>query len=362
MRLVESERDLRLVYCTIRISFLRGPLAGVTVDLPGPEERIGSAASCDLIIPDRTVSHLHGILRIERDGMRIIDASSKNGTYVNNVRINDAYLEPEMSITMGTSTFRVQLIEQAKDLPLSNHEHFGPIVGKSVAMRRIYSVLEVFANSRETVLLEGEPGTGKSAVAEAIHAAGARRDKPFVTFDCARCPPNTAEIELFGGTTGMLRATAEFRPGCVEEADGGTLVLEEIGALPIELQKKLLGLLDKRAITPFGASTGWPLDVRLIATTTRDLAVEMRKDRFREELYQRLSMRSLRLPPLRDRAEDIALIVRHFENLWYSRTGKAFSISDSVLDVLNVAPWPGHVRELRNTVERMLVYMSRDGS
>jgi len=292
MWLSESDIGLNLVLRQIRISFIRGPLAGETFDLPGPEVRMGSAASCDLIIPDRTVSHVHGILRIENDGIRFIDAISKNGTYVNNVRINDAYVEPESTITMGTSTFRVQLLEEVMDLPLSNHEHFGPVVGKSIAMRRIYPFLEVFANSRETLLLEGEPGTGKMAIAEAIHAFSDRTDEPFITFDCANTPRNTIETKLFGGTT----AGSEFHRGCVDEADGGTLVLEEIGALSIELQKKLLGLLEKHAMRPLGAATEWQVDVRVIATTTRDLAVEVRKHRFREGLYHRFSMRAIRLP------------------------------------------------------------------
>lgn len=350
--LSESEIGFCLVFCQIRISFIWGPLVGETLDLPGPEVRLGSAAHCDLVIPDRTVSHVHGILRIESEGIRVIDTASKNGTYVDNVRINDAYIKPESSITMGTSTFRVQLLEEVMDLPLSNREHFGHVVGKSIAMRRIYPVLEAFANARETLLLQGEPGTGKRAIAEAIHAASDRSNEPFLTFDCANRPNNTLEMELFGGATGG----SEFHRGCVDQADGGTLVLEEIGALPIELQKKLLGLLDKHTMRPLGAQTEWQLDVRIIATTTRDLDVEMGKHRFREELHHRLSMRKIRLPPLRDRVEDIPILVRHFQNAWCSRNGKLASISESVLEALKVAPWPGNVEELRNAVENLLMH------
>ncbi|MBK9261983.1 MAG: sigma 54-dependent Fis family transcriptional regulator [Polyangiaceae bacterium] len=359
MWLAESQFGFCFVYRHIHIQFIRGPCAGEVLELAGPEVRMGSGESCDIIIPDRTVSHVHAILRIEGDALRVIDANSKNGTHIDNVRIRDAYIEPGSALTMGTSTARIRLLAEVVELPPSNFEHFGNVIGRSIAMRNIFAVIDGFARTQETLLIEGAPGTGKTTIAAAIHAASARCDEPFVMFDCSTMPKDALEIDLFGGISSGTPPASALRRGRLDEADGGTLVLQHVDALPIELQSKLLGALDWQIIRPLGTAKAWRLDVRIIATTTRDLANEMNKNRFREDLHQRLAMRSLRLPPLRDRAEDIPILARYFEKAWRLRTGKRASLSDSVLEELKLAGWPGNVRELRSTVEDILTHERR---
>ncbi|TKD05309.1 sigma 54-interacting transcriptional regulator [Polyangium fumosum] len=351
---VETDTGLSLRSRKISVECIRGPLAGKVFERPGPEVRVGSGADCDLVIPDRTVSHVHLSLRIEGDAIRVLDTKSRNGTYVDDVRIKDAYARPNATIVLGASAIRLRMLKDEIELPLPDHDHFAGLIGKSIAMRRVYALLERFADADGTVLLEGETGTGKEVAAAAIHAKSKRKDRPFVVFDCSAVPANLIESELFGHVAGAFTGAVSARKGRFREAESGTLFLDEIGELPLELQPKLLRALEARVIRPLGAEKDGQVDVRIIAATNRDLAIEVDKDRFREDLYYRLAVLPVRLPPLRERVEDIPLLVRHFEKEWRDRPNPPAPLPDAILEKMKSMPWPGNVRELRNRVELML--------
>jgi DNA-binding NtrC family response regulator len=223
-------------------------------------------------------------------------------------------------------------------------------------MRRVFSLLERVAPTDATVLVEGETGTGKELVAAGLHGASPRADGPFVVFDCSAVAPTLIESALFGVTKGAFTGATADRPGVFEEAHGGTLFLDEIGELPIELQPKLLRVLEAREVRRLGASGSREVDVRVVAATNRSLAREVDRERFREDLYYRLAVITLRLPPLRERPEDIPLLVRHFEKQLATRfRTPPEPLPESVVNAFCAQAWPGNARELRNAVEYALV-------
>lgn len=351
---IETPRGIALRSHKLRVELIRGPSIGRVFDHPGPEARVGSGADCDIVIPDNTVSHQHVILRIEGDAIRVLDVKSRNGTLVDNVRVKDAYARPDSIITVGASAMRLRMIREIVELPLSNRDHFGGLVGKSVAMRRVYALLERIAGTSTTVLIEGETGTGKEVVAAAIHEASARAAGPFIVFDCSAVPRELMESELFGHVSGAFTGAVSSRRGRFREADGGTLFLDEIGELPLELQPKLLRALEARTIRPLGSEKDLQVDVRIVAATNRNLAIEVDKDRFRDDLYYRLAVVPVRLPPLRERIDDVPLLVRHFEKDWRARPNPPAPLPASVVERMKAHSWPGNVRELRNKVDLML--------
>ena len=330
----------------IRVEVVEGPATGTTASLPGPSARIGSARDCDLVIADPTVSRHHITLAVDDHGVRVTDARSRNGTWVDGLRVFDALARGDSSIKIGGTTLRLLLTDDMVDVPLSSKERFGDLLGKSHAMRRVFSLLERIAASDATLLVEAETGTGKDLVAEAVHEASSRGSGPFVVFDCSAVSANLIESELFGHVKGAFTGANTDRPGALEAADGGTLFLDEIGELPIDLQPKLLRALENREVRRIGANQRHQVDVRVIAATNRDLAAEIERGRFREDLYYRLAVVRVTLPPLRERPDDIPLLVRHF--------AKDREVPPAVIAGFVGQAWPGNVRELRNAVERML--------
>jgi transcriptional regulator with GAF, ATPase, and Fis domain len=337
---------------TIRIEVVKGPDAGKAVELPGPAARIGSAEECDFVLGDRTVSRVHLILRIEKDRIRILDQGSRNGTSIDGTQVVDAYARPDSSITIGDSTLRLRMLADLVELPISPHDRLGRLLGRSVTMRSVFTLLERIAAVDDPVLLEGETGTGKELAAEAIHEASPRADKPFVVFDCASVSATLIEDELFGHVRGAFTGAERDRAGRFEEAEGGTLFLDEIGELPMELQPKLLGALERHEIRRIGDNRPRSVDVRVVAATNRPLAREVDFGRFREDLYHRLVVISVRLPPLRERMEDISLLVRSFEEARASRGKPLSPLPEAALRAFAEQAWPGNVRELRNAVNR----------
>ncbi|HVK68178.1 MAG TPA: sigma 54-interacting transcriptional regulator [Polyangium sp.] len=353
---MEADRGLELRTHKIRVEVSRGPMAGVVTEVLGPEVRVGSGKDCDLVLEDPTVSRHHLLLRIEGDLLRVLDTSSRNGTTVDGVRIRDAYARPDSSIGLGASALRLQMIRDVVTLPLSSRTRFGRLVGASVPMRRLFALLERIARTNATVLVEGETGTGKELVAAAIHAESARASGPFMVFDCSSVSVGVLESELFGHKRGGFTGATDNREGRFEAANGGTLFLDEIGELPLELQPKLLRALETRTITRIGENEPRRADVRIVAATNRSLAAEVERGRFREDLYYRLAVVPVRVPPLRERLDDIPLLVRHFEKEWQGRKDAPALLPNEVLERMKAhpRPWPGNVRELRNKVEMML--------
>jgi DNA-binding NtrC family response regulator len=307
------------------------------------------------VLTDPTVSRVHLHLRVERDSIRVLDAGSRNGTSIDGTEIRDAYARPDSLIVLGGSTLRLRMLADVVELPLSARDSFGRLVGRSIAMRRVFSVLERVALSDSTVLIEGETGTGKELAASGLHEASPRAHGPLVVFDCSAAAPSLIESALFGHVRGAFTGAVGDRAGVFEEAHGGTLFLDEVGELPVELQPKLLRVLEAREVRRLGARGTHRVDVRVLAATNRSLAREVDRGRFREDLYYRLAVISVQLPPLRERPEDIPLLVRHFERELSARLpSPSAPLPDSVVESFGAQAWPGNVRELRNAVDRAL--------
>jgi two-component system response regulator GlrR len=318
---------------------------------------IGSHPSNDFTIDDPTVSRFHCEIRIDKKGARIRDIDSRNGTMVDGLWVNDGYLRGGCMIRLGRSAVRFQFGSERHRVPVSSRTEFGSLVGTSNAMRTVFALLEMAAESDATVLIEGETGTGKEGAAEAVHAASARRDKPFITVDCSAIPENLMESEMFGHERGAFTGAAGRRVGAFEEASSGTIFLDEIGELPQDLQPKLLRVLEQREIRRIGSNVHQPVDVRVIAATNRDLRTEVNAGRFRSDLYFRLAVVKIPLPPLRNRPDDIPILAERVLKSLNAKPDRINSLmTPELVASMQHAAWPGNVRELRNYLERCLVF------
>jgi transcriptional regulator with PAS, ATPase and Fis domain len=325
---------------------------GAHLRLAQGRARVGTASGVELALSDPTVSRLHCELRVGRDRVSIVDAGSTNGTWIGGVRVRDADIVASTDVRVGQSTLRIELGQSPAFVQLSTQERCGALVGSSVEMRRIYAVLDRIAPSDASVLVTGETGTGKEVVARTLHEMSRRREGPFVTVDCGTIAANLVESELFGHVRGAFSGAFAERRGVVEAAAGGTVFFDEIGDLPLALQPKLLRLLEAREVRPVGSNTARKVDVRVVAATHRPLARSVNEGTFREDLYYRLAVVEIELPPLRVRREDIAPLATEF----YRRfTTPAAELPGDLLAVLQARSWPGNVRELRNFVERSVL-------
>jgi two-component system response regulator GlrR len=319
---------------------------------------VGSDPANELVIDDRTVSRFHCEIRVDEEGARVTDLGSRNGTIVDGVRVQEGYLRDGSLINLGRAVVQFQYGAESNRLPLSERQSFGNMTGRSAAMRSTFAILERVATSDATILLEGETGTGKSIAAEAVHEASPRREHPFVIVDCGAIPANLLESELFGHEKGSFTGADTRRRGAFEEASGGTIFLDEIGELPLELQPKLLRVLESKAIRRIGTNTQQPVDVRVLAATNRDLRAEVNAGRFRPDLYFRLAVVKVRLPSLRQRPEDLPVLAEGILRRLGAKDDQLRELlTPSFVALLQRNAWAGNVRELRNYLERCLVFM-----
>ena len=328
-----------------------GPAAGTRVPL-GARLVIGSQVDEEdgLKLDDATVSRLHAELSPTPRGVLVKDLGSKNGTFVGGVRVQEAVLERPGPLEVGRVLLKVSWRDDDAGAP-AEVSSFGGIIGASEPMRRVFSVLARVAPTTSTVLLIGETGTGKERFAEAIHQASPRAKRPFMVVDCGSIAPTLIESELFGHVRGAFTGASSDRKGAFLEADGGTLFLDELGELPLELQPRLLRVLESGTVKRVGDDAVRSVDVRVVAATNRDLRKEVEAGRFRQDLLYRLDVVTMRLPPLRERRDDLPLLVRSF----VKELGRPdFELSPPALARLAAWDWPGNVRELRNVVERAL--------
>ena len=339
-----------------RLIVVDGPARGLSWESTGDRCSIGSHERNHLVINDPTVSRFHCEIVIDGAGARVRDLGSRNGTVVDGVVVLEAFLRAGSLVRLGKTVVQFDLGMERNRLPLSEHTRFGSLSGMSAAMRATFALLERAAESDATVLLEGETGTGKSQAALSIHQSSARREGPFVVVDCGAVLGNLLESELFGHEKGSFTGATDRRLGAFEDASGGTLFLDEIGELPLDLQPKLLRALEAREIRRVGANAYRPIDVRVIAATNRDLRADVNTGRFRADLYFRVAVVTITMPPLRQRPEDIpALVEEILGSLRAPEEAVEPLRSPEVVAQLRRAAWPGNVRELRNYVERCLI-------
>jgi len=341
-----------------RISLLvsKGPDAGLSFVSKGACSVIGTHDSADLVLHDPTISRFHCEITTHGPRVTIRDLGSRNGTLVDKTSVVEAYLHSGATVALGRTELRFDLDPEPCQVPISERSQFGSLVGASPAMRRVFAVLERAAATDSTVLLEGETGTGKEATAESIHREGLRAAGPLVVIDCSSLPPTLLENELFGHERGAFTGAVEAREGAFEAADGGTVFLDEIGELGPDLQPKLLRVLERREIKRIGSPSAKRIDVRVIAATNRNLRAEVNAHRFRADLYYRLAVLNVRLPPLRERPEDLPLLVEHLlGELGAKQRPEAALLRQPAFQAeLQRHDWPGNVRELRNYLERCL--------
>ncbi len=340
----------------LSVTVVDGPDRGApSVTSRGPSMIVGRAEGADLRLGDPAVSAFHLELISTPGGIVARDVSSRNGTFTaDGVRIVHAVLPLESTLRLGSTTLRIQRAAPAGPrAPSTELASFGRLRASSSVMRTLFAILARLAPTELSVLIEGATGTGKELAASAIHHASARASGPFVVLDCTSIPRTLAESVLFGHERGAFTGAETARPGVFEAAEGGTVFIDEIGELPLDLQPKLLRVLEKREVVRVGQSQPRPVSVRVITATWRDLRAMVNAGTFREDLYFRIAQARVGLPPLAERIDDIPALVYHFLQTLPASAPGARMITREALDELKRRAWPGNVRELRSTVERV---------
>ena len=356
MSLIQSSGEERSVnFC----AEVQDPTGARVVPLPRGCFDVGSARFCAIVVADPTVSGRHLTLTIQPERVIVRDTRSKNGTYVGPVRVREATAHPGAVITLGRSTITLRASELDQGEPQGADEPVPGLAGKSMAMRRVAAQVRRLAPLRFPVLVLGESGTGKELVAHALHALSLRKHKPFIAINVTSIPRELVESEFFGHERGSFTGAVTRRRGAFEEAEGGTLFLDEIGDLPPEVQPKLLRALDGYGIRAVGGSAAAHRDARVIAATHASLRDRVLAGGFRRDLFHRLEVFTILLPPLRERRADIGPIARHLLRTMESDIGPK-ELTSAALARLVSEPWPGNVRELRNTLVRAAAIAPRE--
>jgi two-component system, NtrC family, nitrogen regulation response regulator GlnG len=337
---------------------IKGPDRGESVRLEeGHPVAFGSAPTCEMVLTDKTVSRKHLVAELTGDEVIMVDQGSTNGTFIQGSRFEKIAIGFGAEVKLGRTVIKFLPDEEVVEPEPSQEAAFGSIVGGDTKMRQLFKLLQDVAQTAATVLIEGETGTGKELIAEEIHNHSPRRDGPFVVFDCGSVPRELIESMLFGHVKGSFTGAITDRKGAFAEAHGGTIFLDEIGEMALDLQPSLLRVLDKRAVRKVGSNVYEKIDVRVVAATNRDLRAEVAKKTFREDLYYRLAVIRVTVPPLRERGADIPLLVNHF----MSGFGPQLNCTPEDMAKLVRHSWPGNVRELRNAIERACL-LSRGNS
>jgi DNA-binding NtrC family response regulator len=339
------------------LEVIEGPDAGTTTAAREGKLTVGSAEAVDLRLGDKTVSRYHAELCASEAGIVLRDLGSTNGTRLAGVSVREVVLDGDAEIRFGASKVRLRLGRRHADVPASEETSFGELIGASAAMRHAYALLARAAPTTAPVLLTGESGTGKELAARALHGASDRREAPFEVVDCGGLPATLIESELFGHDRGAFTGATSDRQGAFERADGGTLFLDELGELPLELQPKLLRALGEHEVRRLGASHVRKVDVRVVAATNRDLRREVNDGRFRADLYYRLAVIQIHLPALRERVEDLPLLVHSLLARIAADRGVPIILEPDpeLLAAFGRHRWPGNVRELRNHLEQLVI-------
>jgi len=338
----------------LSIAVARGRDAGKLVECEaGHVASVGTAADNDVVLADDAVSRYHLELAPTADGIAVRDLGSTNGTFAGNVRVRDAIVPRGSQLRVGGTV----LLLDAADAPrpaVDAEPELPGMVFASEAMREVARRVRMLAAVSTSVLVQGETGAGKELVARAVHELGPRKAAAFVVVDCASIAPTLLEAELFGHEKGAFTGAVRERAGAFERANGGTVFLDEVGELPSLAQASLLGVLERKRFRRVGGDKEITVDVRVVSATNRDLRSEVNRGSFRADLYFRLAGARVVVPPLRERPEDVAILVRHFA---LEMTGSdALPIAPEMLAALAEQHWAGNVRELRSAVERVVAF------
>jgi transcriptional regulator with PAS, ATPase and Fis domain len=354
---ISGKDDYQKGRAVLRIT--EGPDKGMSIEITS-SLTIGSRPDSDLRLEDPTVSRKHAEISRTAEGLLLQDLGSTNGTFLNGVRVDRAYLRDGAFVTVGETSM---IFSAGGDGAMGGAQAlstFGQMVAVSEPMLKAFTLLEGLAASDITVLIEGETGTGKELAARAVHDRSPRANRPFVIFDCSTVPGQLMESELFGHAKGAFTGALEARPGAVDDAEGGTLFLDEIGELPLDLQPKLLRLLDLKEFKRVGTSDRKVADVRFVAATNVDLEDQVSRDLFRRDLYFRISAAKVTLLPLRERPRDIPALARHFLGTLSQELGRNLSLKKDALGALSKHSWPGNIRELKNLLETAVALCRSD--
>ncbi len=353
-----AERIQVVQYQKLQLTVTKGPDTGLTYEAAGASVRIGTSPENDLVLSDETVSRRHCEVMLTERGIRVTDAGSTNGVLIGRCFVEDATFQAATQLELGDTLINLVPLSETVEREQLTANGFGDLLGRSPKMRELFADLTRIAATDLSLLIEGETGTGKELVAESVHQQSHRAAGPFVVFDCSATAPTLVESELFGHERGAFTGAVAPRMGVFEQADGGTIFLDEIGELPRELQPKLLRVLEKREIKRLGGSKTIAANVRLIAATNRNLRAEVKRGEFRQDLYYRVAGAHVYVPPLRDRPDDLMLLAESF--LASSQPPLTSSaVPQHVWDMFKTYRWPGNVRELKNAVRRVLVTPDR---
>lgn len=360
IRWEEQKTQLTLSKC--KLTVLSGEAKGKEFVLMHSVIQVGTKNDNHIVLKDETMSRLHFEIHKTKDGYCLKDMGSLNGTFINGVRVKEGFLNSGSTLRAGKTELKFLPMDETFEIVPSKKDRFENMIGGNTAMRKIYTVIEKIAPADVTVIIEGESGTGKELVASALHARSKRNKKPFIVFDCSSVAENLIESELFGHEKGSFTGAIGMRQGAFELANGGTIFLDEIGELNLELQPKLLRVLESRMVRRVGGDKLIPVDVRVIAATNRNLEGEVKKGNFREDLFYRLNVVPIYLPPLRKRKDDIAMLVEYFIEE-YNNTNPEQPVSgidENALQAFKNYDWPGNVRELKNMMSRVISLLETD--
>jgi transcriptional regulator with GAF, ATPase, and Fis domain len=339
---------------------LSGPERGQEHVISADVIRVGKASENDLMITDDTVSRVHFEIVRDAKGYLLRDLKSTNGTFLDGAEIKEAYIRAGSIIMAGAAELKFTPFEERIEILPSDKEVLGPMTGRSTQMREIFGLIERIAPTDATVLIEGETGTGKDMIARTLHQLSRRAQGPFIVVDCGAVAGTLIESELFGHEKGAFTGATATRQGAFELASTGTVFLDELGELSLDLQPKLLRVIEQRELRRVGGSKTLKVDLRILAATRKDLRSEVEKGKFREDLYFRLNVVPIVAPPLRDRREDIPLMVEQF--LQQLAPDEEVALAEPTMAALMAHDWPGNVRELRNVIERAIALGSDPGS
>jgi two-component system response regulator HydG len=352
-----DKRELKSQKTFIKLSGKKGKTYSITKDIFS----IGKAAGNDLVLSDdEFVSNYHCKIECRKGSFFIKDLKSTNGTFLNNQQIIEATLPFGAIFKVGQTDIEFGTLDSKEKIDPIQESLFEGMIGRTVAMREVFGLISRIAKCDATVLIEGETGVGKELVARAVHQKSGRAKAPFVAVNCAAISKDLVESELFGHEKGAFTSAHQKRHGAFEAANNGTLFLDEIGELPSDLQPKLLRVLENREIKRVGSNALIDIDVRVVAATNRSLAELVRSGKFREDLFHRLYIIPIQIPPLRERTQDIPLLVEEFVRQASSKKNAPHRIDDAAMKKLVSFEWPGNVRELKNVISRAVLSCTGD--